>query len=206
MSVGDRGWTARVVVFDPIPGDWSFEPERSILGGRGVDLLVPESAAAADEAIRDADAVIVTGIRRLDADRVAALRDPAGILCYSIGTDKVDPSAAAAGIPVRNVPDYCTDEVSDHALTLLLAAERDVGHSRQPDCRDVDGDGAALRHLPGSPSWRSSRCSGSWRSIRWGAWRTRRRSASTLALRMMKAPGDPQGAPPHTTVGTVPCR
>ena len=34
--------------------------------------------------------------------------------------DKVDGSAAqAAGLFVRNVPDYCTDEVSDHAVTLL---------------------------------------------------------------------------------------
>ena len=113
-----------VVVFDPIPGDWTFEPERSILGARGVDLVVPESPAEADEAIRCADVVVVTGIRRLDAKRVASLQDPAGILCYSIGMDKVDPSAGEAGISVRNVPDYCTDEVSDHALALLLAAGR----------------------------------------------------------------------------------
>ncbi len=113
-----------VVVFDPIPGDWSFEPERSILGARGVDLVVPESRGEADEAIRCADVVVVTGIRRLDAERVASLQDPAGILCYSIGMDKVDPSAGEAGISVRNVPDYCTDEVSDHALALLLAAGR----------------------------------------------------------------------------------
>jgi D-3-phosphoglycerate dehydrogenase len=113
-----------VVIFDPIPGDWSFEPERSVLGARGVELVVPDGPVAADEAIRDADVIVVTGVRRLDAERVASLRDVAGILCYSIGMDKVDPSAARAGIPVRNVPDYCTDEVSDHALALLLAAGR----------------------------------------------------------------------------------
>jgi D-3-phosphoglycerate dehydrogenase len=116
-----------VVVFDPVPGVSTWGPETAILGSRGVDLVVPEDAAAADAAIRTADAVIVTGYGRLDAARVASLERAVGILCYSIGMDKVDgPAAAAAGIPVRNVPDYCTDEVSDHALALLLAAERRI--------------------------------------------------------------------------------
>jgi D-3-phosphoglycerate dehydrogenase / 2-oxoglutarate reductase len=115
----------RVVVFDPIPGGWSFASDAEVLGGRSVDLVVPPDEAAADAAIRTADAIIVTGVRRLDAARIKTLERCVGILCYSIGMDKVDgPAAAAAGIPVRNVPDYCTDEVSDHALTLLLAAQR----------------------------------------------------------------------------------
>lgn len=115
----------RVVVYDPIPGGWSFDTDSGVLGERGVDLIVPAGTTDADGAIRTADAVIVTGVRRLDAARIATLERCAGILCYSIGMDKVDgPAAAAAGIPVRNVPDYCTDEVSDHAMTLLLAAQR----------------------------------------------------------------------------------
>lgn len=115
----------RVVVFDPIPGDWSFRPEADALGLRGIDLVVPSDAPAADTAIRTADAVIVTGVRRLDPDRIATLERCVGILCYSIGTDKVDAAAAeATGIPVRNVPDYCTDEVADHGMALLLAAQR----------------------------------------------------------------------------------
>ena len=126
--VTDRAEVAgrpRVVVYDPIPGDWSWAAETAILGGRDLDLIVPDGDVAADEAIRTADVVIVTGVHRLDASRVASLERCVGILCYSIGMDKVDgTSAAAAAIPVRNVPDYCTDEVSDHALTLLLAAQR----------------------------------------------------------------------------------
>ena len=119
----------------PAPGSSSstrsrtvaWGPETAIFGSRGVDFVVPEDAAAADEAIRTADAVIVTGYGKLDAGRVAGLERAVGILCYSIGMDKVDgPAAKAAGIPVRNVPDYCTDEVSDHALTLLLAAQRRI--------------------------------------------------------------------------------
>lgn len=121
----ERGRRPTVVVFDPIPGDWPWAPEIAILEERGVELVVPADPAAADAAIRDADAVIVTGVGRLDAGRVASLERCVGILCYSIGLDKVDgPTAAAAGIPIRNVPDYCTDEVSDHALALLLASQR----------------------------------------------------------------------------------
>ena len=85
--------------------------------------------AAADEAIPTADAVIVTGYGHLDAGRVASLERAVGILCYSIGMDKVDGQAAKeAGIPVRNVPDYCTDEVSDHASPSCL--RRNAGSCR----------------------------------------------------------------------------
>ena len=123
----ESGTRPRVVVFDPVPGPSTWGPETAIFGGRGVDLVVPGDAAEADDAIRTADAVIVTGYGKLDADRVAGLQRAVGILCYSIGMDKVDgPAAEAAGIPVRNVPDYCTDEVSDHAVTLLLAAQRRI--------------------------------------------------------------------------------
>ena len=126
-AAGAHAVRPRVVVFDPVPGSSTWGPEIQILGDRGVDLVVPEDAAAADEAIRTADAVIVTGYGRLDAGRVAGLERAVGILCYSIGMDKVDgPAAETAGIPVRNVPDYCTDEVSDHALALLLAAQRRI--------------------------------------------------------------------------------
>ena len=38
-----RAARPRVVVFDPIPGDWSFETgDRRSSGSRGVDLVVPE--------------------------------------------------------------------------------------------------------------------------------------------------------------------
>ena len=46
---------------------------------------------------------------------------------YGIGYDNVDLDAATEhGIPVTNVPDYCLDEVADHAMALLLALARGV--------------------------------------------------------------------------------
>jgi D-3-phosphoglycerate dehydrogenase len=45
----------------------------------------------------------------------------------AVGFDQVDIAAAAElGIVVTHVPDYCTDEVSDHAMSLLLALHRRV--------------------------------------------------------------------------------
>jgi D-3-phosphoglycerate dehydrogenase len=47
------------------------------------------------------------------------------IVRYGIGVDNVDLKAAAAkNIPVCNVPDYCTDEVADHTLAMILDVVR----------------------------------------------------------------------------------
>ena len=127
---GAQSGRPRVVVYDPVTWaipTWSYDLERGILAPRGVDLVVPKDAAESDAAIVDADVVIAGAIRgQLDAAAIATLRRCVGIICYSIGMDQVDHDAArAAGIPVTNVP-FCVDEVSDHALTLLLMAERRV--------------------------------------------------------------------------------
>lgn len=46
---------------------------------------------------------------------------------FGVGVDTIDVEAATEhGIYVANVPDYCMDEVSDHALALLLACARKV--------------------------------------------------------------------------------
>ncbi len=49
------------------------------------------------------------------------------IVRYGIGVDTIDiPAATERGIMVANVPDYCIDEVSDHALALLLMLSRQM--------------------------------------------------------------------------------
>jgi D-3-phosphoglycerate dehydrogenase len=131
----------RVVVFDPVTWnipEWSYDVERRLLEARGVDLVVPATPQESDEAIRNADVVIACAIRgRVEAHHMATMRHPIGIICYSIGMNQVDHEAAkAAGIPVTNVP-FCVDEVSDHAVMLLLMAER---RAFTLTTRTADGD------------------------------------------------------------------
>jgi D-3-phosphoglycerate dehydrogenase len=58
---------------------------------------------------------------------MAALPDLQIVVRCGIGVDNVDLVAAGEhGIRVCNVPDYCWDEVADHTMALLLAAERKI--------------------------------------------------------------------------------
>lgn len=74
----------------------------------------------------DADALL-SQYCPLGPDALAALTRCRVIARYGVGYDTVDiPAATARGICVCNVPDYCVDEVSDHALALLLSWARRV--------------------------------------------------------------------------------
>lgn len=83
----------------------------------------PEEVIAA---CKDADALLVQWAP-ITAKVVAALEKCKVIVRYGIGVDNVDLKAAAAkGIPVCNIPDYCIDEVADHSLSLALALARQL--------------------------------------------------------------------------------
>jgi D-3-phosphoglycerate dehydrogenase len=116
--------TPTVLIWDPIRDlDWSYEPERILLQSRGVRLVVPETARATSDQLGTADVVIVSG--RFPSGLLAEMPRTVGIICYSVGMDAVNAGAAAeAGITVSNVAGYCTDEVADHAMALLLALQR----------------------------------------------------------------------------------
>jgi D-3-phosphoglycerate dehydrogenase / 2-oxoglutarate reductase len=75
---------------------------------------------------RDADALLVT-YAKITAEMIRQMKRCRIISRFGIGVDNVDIAAAtAAGIVVTKVPDYCIDEVSDHAMALLLAAARKI--------------------------------------------------------------------------------
>ena len=76
--------------------------------------------------VKDADCVI-TQFAPVNAAVIAAMQKCRAIVRYGIGVDNVDLAAAAAkGIPVCNVPDYCIDEVADYALAMILDLARKI--------------------------------------------------------------------------------
>jgi D-3-phosphoglycerate dehydrogenase len=113
-----------VLIWDPIRDlDWVYDRERELLAAEGVALVVPDTERASIEQLQRADVLIVSG--PFPSELFAHLTRCAGVICYSVGMDAVDAAAAAAAsIPVTNVAGYCTDEVSDHAMALLLAIQR----------------------------------------------------------------------------------
>ena len=106
----------------------SLDIERSVLDAVGAQLTPLQAAREEQllEAVGNADGLLVcyAPVTRRVIERAARCRV---IARYGIGVDNVDLQAAAArGIVVTNVPDYCIEEVSDHALALVLACARRV--------------------------------------------------------------------------------
>jgi len=106
----------------------SLAIEQALLGAIGASVTTLQATTEAEllDAVAGADAVLVcyAPITRRVIERMARCRI---IARYGIGVDNVDLEAASAkGIAVTNVPDYCVDEVSDHALAFVLACARRV--------------------------------------------------------------------------------
>lgn len=123
MSAGSA--TGIAVVIDDGYADYGIE--RAALAPFGLSLEVrpcrgrPE---AVPEAVRGARAVFVRE-SPLTAQALAGLAPGAAVVRYGVGVDAIDLAAAARlGVVVANVPDYGVEEVSDHALALLMAVTR----------------------------------------------------------------------------------
>ena len=94
--------------------------------GVGYDLVEPNGPEALAEDSKDHEAIIT--FFPLDEKLVNALAPSVkGIVVTSIGFDTIDVAAAnQRGILVCNIPDYCTEEVALHTVTLILAGLRNL--------------------------------------------------------------------------------
>lgn len=100
----------------------NIDQEKKIIGDAGIELFdyqikEPEKLIGL---IDDADAVI-TQYSEITRDVIEHLSHCKMIIKYGIGVNNIDVEAATEkGIYVCNVPDYGVEEVSDHAVTMIL--------------------------------------------------------------------------------------
>jgi D-3-phosphoglycerate dehydrogenase / 2-oxoglutarate reductase len=116
------------VTDSPFP---SLDPAKAALARLDPELRVARSPSADDilAVARDADAVLVT-YATLPGELLRQLRHCKAIGRFGLGVDNIDIAAAVElGITVTYVPDYCMQEVSDHAMALLLALVRKIPQS-----------------------------------------------------------------------------
>ncbi len=111
--------------------DYGFpdvQREQQVIHAAGHELVVGQckTAAAVIEMGSDADALLVQWAP-VTAAVIVQLKHCRVIVRYGIGVDNVDIAAAKArGIPVCNVPDYCIEEVADHAMAMALSLVRQL--------------------------------------------------------------------------------
>jgi D-3-phosphoglycerate dehydrogenase / 2-oxoglutarate reductase len=115
-----------LVTDDRFGGD--YRPEKEVIETLGWELVpgYELSAVELEKECESCDALLVNQMS-IDSRLIGRMKKCKVISRYGTGYEKVDTQAAAeAGIWVARVPDYCYDEVAEHALALLLAASRNV--------------------------------------------------------------------------------
>ena len=108
----------------------SLEPTYKILAKLNAEIRLAKEPKpdAILEVAREADALLVT-YANITSEIINELKNCRVIGRFGIGVDNVDlDRATEAGIQVCYVPDYCLDEVSDHAMGLLLSLARKISY------------------------------------------------------------------------------
>ena len=109
----------------------SLDPAMEILSKLNAEVTLAKNSTpeAIIEVAHDADALMVT-FAQISGEVIAGLKNCRVIGRFGIGVDNIGVDAATkAGIQVCYVPDYCLDEVSDHALALLMSLARKITYS-----------------------------------------------------------------------------
>lgn len=116
------------VADSPFP---NLNPAEAVLSEIDAEMVMAEEATVDGilKVAAQADGLMVT-YGQINADVIAGLEKCKVVGRFGLGVDNIDIEAATkAGIAVVYVPDYCIDEVSDHAMAMLLDLARKVSFS-----------------------------------------------------------------------------
>ena len=146
--IGGKHMSYKIAMSDTI---WpNFDIEKSVLEAIGGELHLAENSTPESilAVAKDADAMVVV-YAEITADIINQLEKCKVIVRTGIGVNNVDCDAATKkGIYVAYVPDYCWDEVSDHAFALAFSLARKV------TLLDKNVKGGAWDIAPAKPMFR----------------------------------------------------
>jgi D-3-phosphoglycerate dehydrogenase len=144
-----RARDCRVAVLGPL-----FDPDpagdRARLERAGASI-VPARGGSEDEVIATcagAEVVMAFGGFPFTERVFAALEALRFLQQCSVGYDRIDVEAATRhGVMVANSPSFCSEEVSDHAVMLVLACARKLSHQIHAAARHGWSRPAALAQM-----------------------------------------------------------
>ena len=122
------GKTLVAVADSPFP---NLNPAEAVLSELDAEMVLADEPTLEGilKVAAQADGLMVT-YGQITADVIKGLKKCKVIGRFGLGVDNIDIEAATkAGIAVVYVPDYCIDEVSDHAMAMLLNLARKVSFS-----------------------------------------------------------------------------
>jgi len=108
------------------PAEENLSIERQVLSGMRVEAVVWHDQPSLIEGIQNADAIMCMHAP-LNSEVIHSLERCKVIARFGTGLDNIDVQAAEKkGIPVMAVTDYCTEEVANHTMALILAWNRKI--------------------------------------------------------------------------------
>jgi D-3-phosphoglycerate dehydrogenase len=109
--------------------DWDgVDIELAHLSDLGYEIvLAPDGTEETLVAMAPSATVILVCFAKLTEAALRAATNTRAVFRYGVGVDNIAVGVATElGIPVYNVPDYCIDEVADHALLMMVAMFRQL--------------------------------------------------------------------------------
>ena len=112
----------KVVISDYV---WpNIDIEKNFFDSKNIELVVSKNKSDLKEQIVDADGLLFC-FESIDEDILRSGKNLKVAQRYGIGVDNINIQVATElGIVVSNIPDYCIDEVSDHAMSMILSLNR----------------------------------------------------------------------------------
>ncbi len=106
----------------------AYDEEKAVLEKIDAEVIVNSSDSEDQiaEVVADADGLIVN-LAPITEKVISAMNKCKCVSRYGVGYDNVDTAALKAkGIYLANVPDYCEEDVSDHAFALFTDCVRKI--------------------------------------------------------------------------------